>query len=153
MSRVEKPYVLLVDDNEATAALITALLQREFALETAHDGADAIEQLKTRKYAAILLDLRMPHVDGFGVLDHLRENDPEMIKRVLVVSAALGQRELDRLANYSVCGVIRKPFEVELLLDAVKSCAGNGGGGFSNVLYTSTPVILLIADLLRQTRW
>jgi CheY-like chemotaxis protein len=153
MSRIEKPYVLLVDDNEATAALITALLQREFALETATDGFAAIEQLKTRNYAAILLDLRMPHMDGFGVLDHLREHSPDTVKRVLIVSAALGMREVDRLRDYDVCGVIRKPFEVEVLLDSVKKCAGMTGRSFGNVLYTSTPVILLIADLLRQTRW
>ena len=153
MARIEKPYVLLVDDNEATAALLRALLQREFAIETATDGYAAIEQLKTRQYAAILLDLRMPQMDGFGVLDHLREHSPETLKRVLIVSAALGAREVDRLRNYDVCGVIRKPFDVEALLDAVKTCAGTYGGGFGNVLCTSTPVILLIANLLRQARW
>ena len=153
MSRIEKPYVLLVDDNEATAALITALLQREFAIETATDGFAAIEQLKTREYAAILLDLRMPYLDGFGVLDHLREHAPDVVKRVLIVSAALGTREVERLRDYDVCAVIRKPFEVDLLLDSVKKCAGMTGRGFGNVLYKSTPVILLIADLLRQTRW
>jgi CheY-like chemotaxis protein len=153
MSRIEKPYVLLVDDNEATCALMTALLQREFAVETAGDGYEAIEQLKTRQYSAILLDLRMPQMDGFGVLDHLREHSPETLKRVIIVSAALHEREVGRLRNYEVCGVIRKPFEVEVFLDAVKTCAGIAGGGFGNVLVSSTPVILLIADLLRQTRW
>lgn len=153
MSRIEKPYVLLVDDNEATSALMTALLQREFAIETATDGVDAVERLKTRQYAAILLDLRMPRMDGFGVLDHLREHAPETLKRVLIVSAALAAREVERLRAYDVCGVIRKPFEIEVLLDAVKTCAGTNGGRFGNVLCTSTPVILLIADLLRQTRW
>jgi len=153
MPRIEKPYILLVDDNEATSALMTALLQREFAIRTATDGVEAIEELKTRQYAAILLDLRMPQMDGFGVLDYLREHSPETVKRVLVVSAALHDREVERLRAYDVCAVIRKPFEVEVLLDAVKTCAGRSGGGFGNVLCTSTPVILLIADLLRQTRW
>lgn len=153
MPRIEKPYVLLVDDNEATCALMTALLQREFVVETAFDGVDAIERLKTRQYAAILLDLRMPRLDGFGVLDHLREHAPETVKRVLIVSAALAGREVERLRAYDVCAVIRKPFEVEMLLDAVKTCAAPNGRGFGNVLASSTPVILLIADLLRQTRW
>lgn len=153
MSRIEKPYVLLVDDNEATNALMTALLQREFAIESAMDGNEAIDRLKTRQFAAILLDLRMPRMDGFGVLEHLRVHIPETLKRVLVVSAALAPRDVERLREYDVCGVIRKPFEVEVLLDAVKTCAGSYGGGFGNVLATSTPVILLIADLLRQTRW
>jgi len=149
MSRIEKPYVLIVDDNEATCALMMALLQREFAVEMAGDGYQAIEQLKTRQYAAILLDLRMPQMDGFGVLEHLREHTPATLKHVIIVSAALHEREVERLRNYDVCGVIRKPFNVDVLLDTVKTCAGLAGGGFGNVLYSSTPVILLIADLLR----
>ena len=153
MSRIEKPYVLLVDDNEATCALMTALLQREFVVEIASDGYEAIEQLKTRNFGAVLLDIRMPRLDGFGVLDHLREHAPELLKSVLIVSAALGPREMERLEGYAVCGVIRKPFDVDALLDAVKTCAGTSGGGFGNVLASSTPVILLIANLLRQTRW
>ncbi len=152
MSRAEKPYVLIVDDNEATCALMTALLQREYVIQTASDGNEAIEQLKTRRYGAIILDLRMPQLDGFGVLDFLREHSAETLKRVLVVSAALSPREVQRLGPYEVCGVIKKPFEVEVLLDAVRTCAGMDGGGFGSVLCT-TPVILLIADLLRQTRW
>ena len=153
MSRIEKPYVLLVDDNEATCALMTALLQREFAIQIANDGYEALEQLKTRRYDCILLDLRMPQLDGFGVLDHLREHSPETLKRVLIVSAALHEREMERLRDYPVAGIIRKPFDVEVLVDAVKSCAGTSGGRLGNVLCTSTPMILLIADLLRQTRW
>jgi len=153
MSRIEKPYVLLVDDNEATCALMTALLQREFAVEMAGDGYQALERLKTRNYDAILLDLRMPQMDGYGVLDHLREHSPDTLKRVIIVSAALRESDVERLRNYEVCGVIRKPFEVEVLLDTVKTCAGIAGGGLGNVLVSSTPVILLIADLLRQTRW
>jgi two-component system, response regulator, stage 0 sporulation protein A len=153
MSRIEKPYVLLVDDNEATCALMTALLQREFAVQVAGDGYDALEQLKTRRYDAILLDLRMPQLDGFGVLDHLREHSPDTLKRVIIVSAALHDREVERLGNYEVHGVIRKPFEVEVLIDTVKTCAGTASGGFGKAFVSSTPVILLIADLLRQTRW
>src|SRR5205807_10562731 len=96
MSSIEKPYILLVDDNEAASALMTALLQREFVIRTATDGFEAIDELQTRQYAAILLDLRMPRMDGFGVLDHLREYSPKTLERVLVVSAALAPREVER---------------------------------------------------------
>src|SRR6476659_559018 len=56
MSKVEKPHVLLADDNEATCTLLTALLQREFEVAIATDGNEAIERLRTRRYAALLLD-------------------------------------------------------------------------------------------------
>ena len=66
MSRVEKPHVLLADDNEATCTLLTALLHRDFNVEAAFDGQETMERLRTRRYAVLLLDLRMPQADGFA---------------------------------------------------------------------------------------
>ena len=146
---MEKPHVLLVDDNEATCTLITALLQRDFEIDTVNDGFDAIEKLKTKNYGAILLDLRMPHLDGYGVLDHLREHRPSLLPSVIILTASLAPKELARVRAYDICAVVAKPFEVESLLALVKQCAGteprNLGGAF-----LSSGVIILIADLLRQ---
>jgi CheY-like chemotaxis protein len=151
MSRVEKPYVLVADDNEATCALMTALLHRDFKVEISADGREAIERLRTRRYAALILDLRMPIADGFAVLDFLEEHQPAMLARVLVVTAALTPRDLDRARSFGVCGVIPKPFEVDALLAAVKRCAHvTDGKPFGPVLCSSGPMILLLADLIRQ---
>jgi len=153
MLNSEKPYVLLVDDNEATGTLIKALLRRDFEIEIVNDGAEAIESLKTRQYAAILLDLLMPRTDGFAVLQFLSEHAPDVIKRVIVLTAALTPQELARARAYPICGVVAKPFEVENLLAAVKQCATGGeGNSLTNVFVSSGPVILLLAGLLRQ-RW
>src|SRR5436305_15286258 len=96
MSNAEKRSVLLVEDNEATGTLITAILQRDFHVDTAIDGMDAIERLRTNQYASILLDLRMPQYDGFAVLDFLKANAPDMLRSVLVVTALLTKTETDR---------------------------------------------------------
>lgn len=152
---IEKPRVLLVDDNEATCTLIRALLQREFHLDLASDGREALEKLRAAEYAVILLDLRMPVLDGFGVLEHLREQSPQMLARVLVLTAALSRGELSRAREFPVCGIIEKPFEVEQLLAAVRQCAGMDDGDrtlIGTMFCSTTPVFLLIADLLRQLR-
>jgi CheY-like chemotaxis protein len=151
MSRVEKPHVLVVDDNEATRTLLTALLHRDFNIDVATDGIEAIERLRTRRYGALLLDLRMPHADGFAVLDFLKEQQPQMLHRVLIVTAALSRRDMERAESYGVCGIVAKPFDVETLLAAVKECAPpEEGSTLGPVLCSSGPVILLLADLLRQ---
>lgn len=151
MSRVEKPHVLLADDNEATCTLLTALLHRDFDVESAFDGQEAIERLRTRRYDVLLLDLRMPYADGFAVLEFLKEHQPAMLPRVLVVTAAVAARDLQRAASYGLCGVVTKPFEVETLLATVKKCAGLAEGNpLGPMLCSSGPVILLLADLLRQ---
>jgi CheY-like chemotaxis protein len=151
MSRVEKPYVLIADDNEATCTLLTALLHRDFNVEASFDGQETIERLRTRRFAVLILDLRMPQADGFAVLDFLKEHQPAMLPRVLVVTAAVSRGELQRAASYGLCDVITKPFEVETLLAIVKKCASvDDGHPFGPMLCSSGPVILLLADLLRQ---
>lgn len=148
---VEKPAVLLVDDNEATCTLITAILRRDFQVETSIDGLDAIEKLRTNQYAAILLDLRMPQYDGFSVLDFLKTNKPETLHSVLIITAVVTPRETARAKSYGVRGIITKPFDVDTLLETVKQCADpDGGTRGRNVFCSSGPMILLIADLLRQ---
>lgn len=148
MSNAEKPSVLLVDDNEETCTLITAILHRDFGVETAGDGMEAIEKLRTKQYAAILLDLRMPQFDGFSVLDFLKGNQADTLRSVLVVTAVLTRIETERAKSYGICGIITKPFDVDVLLDAVKGCAGDRGTLGPTVF--CSPMILLIADLLRQ---
>jgi CheY-like chemotaxis protein len=146
----DKPRVLLVDDNEATCTLVTALLQREFSIQVATDGVEALEKIRTNSYAAILLDLRMPVLDGFGVLEQVRQQQPETLKRIVIMTAAVSARELDRVQEYAICNVVRKPFEIEMLLNTVKSCVDSTGSGLHGML--SSGVILLIAEML-QRRW
>src|ERR1043166_4853729 len=151
MSNAEKRSVLLVDDNEATRTLITAILQRDFDVHTAMDGMEAIERLRTSQFATIVLDLRMPQYDGFSVLDFLKANSPELLRNVLIVTAVLSQKDTDRAKSYGVCYFIFKPFDVDALLEKVKNCAGEfDSRGRGTSVFASTPMILLIADLLRN---
>jgi len=150
MSRPEKPFVLLVDDNEATGTLVTAILHRDFNVEIATDGMEAIDRLKTGNYAAVLLDLRMPQLDGYGVLDFIKSERADLLGRTLVLTAALNDRELQRVKQFDVFGIMAKPFDIETLLAAVRSCAGGSSNPLGTIL--SSGMILLIADFLRQ-RW
>lgn len=149
MSGSEKQTVLLVDDNEATCALITAVLHRDFDTEAVSDATDAIERLRTKLYAAVLLDLRMPVNDGFTVLDFLKEHNPASLRNVLVVTAALSKKEIERARSYGICDIVAKPFDVETLLGAVRKCVGESGS-LGDVFCSSTPMILFLAGLLRQ---
>lgn len=145
---MDKPCVLLVDDNEATCTLVTALLQRDFRTDVCGDGADAIEKLKTGEYAAVVLDLLMPPPNGYDILDTLLKLRPEMLKRTVVVTAALSPRERARLKNYPIADLIAKPFDVEVLLAAVKKCGGEDGSRLGNVI--SSGMLLLIAEMIQR---
>jgi CheY-like chemotaxis protein len=151
MTKSEKPYVLLVDDNEATCTLVTALLQREFEVDVAGDSTEAIESLKKRRYAAILLDLHIPNGGWSAVLDFVKQHSPEAMKTVLVLTVSLRSQDLAGARKYAVCGVLTKPFEVESFVSAVKQCARiSDGGKLGNVFATGGPVILLLAEVLQR---
>lgn len=147
---MEKPFVLLADDNEATCTLVRALLQSDFVVDVASDGQEAIERLKRRDYAVVLLDLLMPLVDGYAVLDFLTAERPDLVRRVIVVTASLSPREMQRVRAYDICAVIPKPFEIETLQSSVRQCAGIGGDSFLRTPLISGGMILLLADLLRR---
>ncbi|HYO76558.1 MAG TPA: response regulator [Thermoanaerobaculia bacterium] len=114
--------VLVADDDQSIRKLVCTLLQREgLAVDAAADGQEAIERLQQRTYAVILLDLMMPRVDGFGVIDYLRNNPPAQKPVILVVSAYADQK-FKRVDPNLVAGVLRKPFEVADLGGLVRLC-------------------------------
>ena len=146
---LEKPFVLIAEDNEATCTLLIALLRNDFTVETARDGGEAIAKLTSRRYAAVLLDLLMPRSDGYDVLEFVKNERPEMLSRILVVTASLTAVQMQRVQAYAICGVIRKPFDVDVLLEAVKTCASDDGNGRTKAAFFPTGMILLLADLFR----
>jgi two-component system, NtrC family, response regulator AtoC len=142
---VDKPAVLLVDDDEAICTLVTAILDRDFHVDVAAGPREAADNLKTRGYGAILLDIRTQQRAAFDVLDHMRRDHPELVKRVLVFTSSLSKTDMERVREHKVFGVISKPFQVDLLLSAVKECAGGRGG--RNLPLITGGMLMLIADL------
>lgn len=147
---MEKPIVLLVDDNEATCTLISAILRADFAVEVVNDGSEAIAKLKSRDYSAVLLDLLMPIVDGYAVLDFLKETRTDLLSRVLVVTASLSTRHMERVRDYGVCGVISKPFQVDALHSAVHHCVGDSDSAALRGPLLSGSVIFLVGEFLKK---
>ncbi len=146
---MDKSCVLVVDDNEATSILITAMLRKDHDIETAVDGSEAIEKLKKRNYDAVILDLLMPNVDGFAVLDYLKDADSKLLRRVVVVTAALSAEQVKRVKTYGIAAVVRKPFEVDVLLSTV---TGIVQASHTTRRLISGGMLFLLADLLRY-RW
>jgi two-component system response regulator VanR len=114
--------VLVVDDDVAIRILIARLLSRTFEVDSARDGAEAIEKIRENDYAVIILDLMMPRIDGVGVVNYLREHYPEKLKSVIVVTA-FGSAAQPRVAP-DIERFIVKPFDVGELLREVIECGG-----------------------------
>lgn len=116
------PRVLVADDDQSIRQLVRTIVRREnIAVDSAIDGQDAIEKLQEKDYAVILLDLMMPRVDGFGVIEYLKAHPPKRKPVVLVITAYADQKFKD-VDPEIVAGVLRKPFEVADLGNLVRLC-------------------------------
>ena len=117
------PRILIADDDASIRQLLTTIVKRErLSVDAAVDGEDAIQKLQEHEYSVILLDLMMPHVDGFGVIDYLRAH-PQKTKPVVLVITAYADQKFKRVDPEVVAGVIRKPFEIAELGGLVRLCA------------------------------
>jgi CheY-like chemotaxis protein len=114
--------VLIVDDEEAIRTMVSRVLRRAgFETVPANDGQDAIEQLDEGKFDALVLDLMMPRVDGFGVVEHLIETQPRMMEKTVVMTAFPKTAARERL--HHLCSIVSKPFEMNELIALVRGCA------------------------------
>ena len=118
-----EPRVLVADDDHSIRQLVCTIVKREhIAVDCVADGEQAIEHLKQHDYAVILLDLMMPKVDGFGVIEYLKEHPPA-VKPVVLVITAYADQKFKEVDPDIVAGVLRKPFEVADLGNIVRQCA------------------------------
>ena len=112
--------VLVVDDDDAIRMLLLTILRRRgMAVDTARNGAEALHKLGECRYAVMLLDLMMPAVSGWEVLEQLPTFEAARRPLVIVLTAGSESRDLDPKL---VIGSVRKPFDVELLSDMVTGC-------------------------------
>src|SRR5258706_16031943 len=117
------PRVLVVDDDKAIRTLLATVLTRNgYSVESAHNGEEAIETIASNEFDAIVLDLMMPKVDGFEVIEHLERMDSERLKRCVIVLTAVSEKDLRKLDGSRVFRVIRKPFDLAELVGAVSEC-------------------------------
>ena len=123
--------VLVIDDDDGIQILVNELLlRRGFTVERAADGGEALQKLRGGKYELLLLDIMMPKINGFEVLQELRSMRPEMLKRTVVFTAA-SDVTLGHFDRSQVFRVVRKPFDIKVLLSALGDClsAHDGAGG------------------------
>ncbi|MEK6371387.1 MAG: response regulator [Acidobacteriota bacterium] len=109
--------LLVVDDDHAIRKLLERIAKRAgFEVETAKDGADALEMIEARDYDVALIDLMMPRLSGYELLERLstRERRP-----VVIVATALTNGDLATVDDTMVRRVIRKPFDVQAVVTAL----------------------------------
>jgi CheY-like chemotaxis protein len=117
-----RPHVLVVDDEPAIRALVTKIVERAgFPTESACDGADAITRLETGDFRVLVIDLMMPNVDGFGLIEYVRQRGG--VKPAIIVISAGDSAGFRQLDGSMVHSILRKPFDIDVLGDLITAAA------------------------------
>jgi len=118
------PRVLVVDDDASSAALIAAMTQQlGCAVDVASNGRQAIAKLAETTFNAMVLDLVMPEIDGFSVLEFLRDSRPEAVRCTIVLSGLPGRYRRD-LDKYAIHASLDKPVDAGKFRVALDECVG-----------------------------
>lgn len=114
--------ILVVEDDAPTRQLLKVLLGTAFRVDCAGDGAEALVLLEHRDYAAVVLDLKMPKVDGFEVIRRITASSPDLLDRVIVLTAIPASSSSMLGFDPPIWRVMRKPLEIPELLRTVRDC-------------------------------
>jgi two-component system OmpR family response regulator len=112
--------VLVVDDDPFLIELImTRLAIADYEVRGARDGLDAIQRLADFRPEAMVLDLNMPHMDGFGVLAHMQANGLTNKTLTMVLTARNAAEDVSRAIQLGAKDYLSKPFKDDQLLQRV----------------------------------
>ena len=118
--------ILIVDDDAGLAALVAAALARDgFAVATCADSREALRQIEDLQPRALILDVRMPHLDGWSMLRALRATPTGSRLPVVLISGAWRaeerHREIGTTTTVTPTVVLPKPFALDDLTRSLRA--------------------------------
>ena len=115
------PNVLLVDDSSTNNLLLESALKRlNFKISTALSGEEALAVLKKKEIDLVLLDIMMPGMSGYDVLETMAKNEKLKKIPVILVTARNQHDEEARAKELGVADYFEKPLKLNLLIDRIK---------------------------------
>jgi CheY-like chemotaxis protein len=122
--REQDGSVLVVDDEPQVAWVLRFSLEHEgYRTYTASNGLEALEELERHRPTVMLLDLMMPEMDGWAVLNAMNKLPVGQRPRVVIVSALTGPDDKTKATALGADAFVPKPFDVEELIAVLDGLA------------------------------
>jgi len=114
--------VLLIDDNQKIRELFTSYLQlKGYQVKVLESGVGAVDEVASKTYDAIILDMAMPDVSGFEVLDEMVKKKLSTENVIVLTAADLSEKEREKIKAYKIKAFLEKPAELSTIM-ALISC-------------------------------
>ena len=119
-----KDVILVADDSEVIRIFVKKIFNDEYDLAFAKDGEETLNIIKSHendnRLKAILLDLNMPKVNGFAVLDYMKENNLLSKMPVTIVSGDSSSEAINKAFTYDIVDMLNKPFSETKIKEVVE---------------------------------
>jgi CheY-like chemotaxis protein len=117
----KKSVILVADDSNLITNFISRVLKDDYDLVVAIDGKDVIDKISSNKYdiKCLLLDLNMPNVDGFQVLEYLKNSNNYNNIPVSIITGEDSKDGINKAFTYNIVDMLVKPFSKDELLRVV----------------------------------
>jgi CheY-like chemotaxis protein/nitrogen-specific signal transduction histidine kinase len=112
------PCILLVEDQQSNRMVISLMLEAlGVTVETAEDGCEGVEKASHKQYDLVLMDLKMPRMDGYQASQIIRENRPQM--PIVALSAKVLNEQENQQIMYTFDGFLTKPIDSRKLSETI----------------------------------
>ena len=110
---LENDFILIVDDSDIIRNFIQKIFKDQYEIMVAKHGKEAIDIISVAdpsKVGGLFLDLNMPNIDGFQVLDYLKENNLFEVIPTSIITGDDSKEAIDRAFKYPIVDMLNKPF-------------------------------------------
>jgi len=123
--------ILVIDDDEDFLKILTILLKREgYNIETASTGKEALEKTADNFYSLILIDRKLPDMDGVHLVTKIQDTDPKMRKVIFTGFPSLNN--VQQAIDFGVDAYLTKPIDPIEILNTIKDQLNKRNEDFKN---------------------
>jgi len=123
-NRLTGKSVLLAEDEDIVVDVIREVVAPfVLTLDVVNDGPDALASIMRRDYDILLLDLKMPKMNGMKLFDYIRDIKPHLLDRVIIVTGDAESEHVKIFIKESGRPCLAKPFKIKQLCDAMSAIA------------------------------
>jgi DNA-binding response OmpR family regulator len=119
-NRLEKSRILLVDDDSTITTSFQMVLQNEgYDVDTASDGRQALERFERENYQLVILDIKLPDINGIEVARRIRKHNDDV--RLVIVTGYPELEDSIETIELGIEEILLKPVNVEELIHVIRS--------------------------------
>lgn len=111
--------ILIVEDNIINSNLLLLMIQKvnNCKITIINDSTKVLNDIYNNDYDLIFLDIKMPKISGYDILNHIKQNKPSLLSKIIIITALISNDIKVKLNNYNLKKIIYKPIQIKCIKD------------------------------------